>query len=101
MDEDVRVVVAGSGDPELVNEIMRVIRRYCERNEVVPCPVELRDILLSVAALTHLEAAKVDCAAVDMSADSFAEAALGTFQDVSGMLAIPVSCPRAPSPTQH
>ena len=42
----------------LVGEIMRLIERYSKKKEVSPCPSCLRDTMLSVAALLHLEAAK-------------------------------------------
>ena len=72
MAEEVNVVVAGTADPELVNEIMRVIRRYCEANEVIPSPVELRDTMLAVAALSHLRAG-VDDDGIEASCDGFAD----------------------------
>lgn len=92
MAEDVNIVVAGAGDPALVNEIMRLIRRYCEANKIIPCPIELRDTMLSVAALTHLEAARMDCSAIEMSEEDFADAARARHQDVTGALAMPLFC---------
>jgi hypothetical protein len=89
MEKDFDVVVAGSGDPDLVNEIMGLIRRYCEANGVVPYPIELRDTLLAVAALSHLEADKTGPAMVAYAED-FADAARESFRDVTGVLAMPV-----------
>ncbi len=89
MGKDFDVVVAGSGDPDLVNEIMALIGRYCEANGVEPYPVELRDTLLAVAALAHLEADKMGPAMVAYAED-FADAARESFRDVTGVLAMPV-----------
>jgi hypothetical protein len=43
MCKDYQVVVAGSADPDLVNQIMGLIGRYCEGNDIAPWPIELRD----------------------------------------------------------
>ncbi len=91
MDKDFDVVVAGSGDPDLVNEIMALIGRYCEAKGVVPYPVELRDTLLAVAALSHLEADNMGTGMV-VHAEDFADAARESFRDVTGVLAMPVFC---------
>ena len=101
MGKDFHVVVAGSGDPDLVNEIMSLIGRYCESNGVVPCPVELRDTMLAVAALAHLEAGKMECTATAMSAEDFADAAREIFRDVTGVLAMPVFCKQTAAPLRH
>ncbi len=85
MGSDFRVQVAGSADPDLVNEIMGLIARYCEAIGVVPQPIELRDTLLAVAALCHIEAASEVCAASPVSAEDFADAARETFRDVTGV----------------
>jgi hypothetical protein len=44
----------------LVGEVMRIIGRYSKNKEISPCPSCLRDTMLSVAALLHLEAAKAE-----------------------------------------
>ncbi len=89
MDKDFDVVLAGSGDPDLVNEIMALIGRYCEERGIAPYPIELRDTLLAVAALTHLEVDKTGPAMVAYAED-FADAARESFRDVTGVLATPV-----------
>jgi hypothetical protein len=43
----------------LVRAVMQTIKHYGEREHVEPCPKCLRDALLNVAALLHLEAAKI------------------------------------------
>ena len=101
MGKDYDVVVAGSADPDLVNEIMDLIGRYCEANGIVPCPVELRDTMLAVAALAHLEAGKTECTAIAMSGEDFADAARDNFRDVTGVLAMPVFCRQTAVPLRH
>jgi hypothetical protein len=88
MGKDFQVVVAGSADPDLVNQIMDLIGHYCEANGIVPWPVELRDTLLAVAALSHLHAGQSDCTAA--CADDFADAARELFRDVTGVLSMPI-----------
>jgi hypothetical protein len=44
----------------LTEKIMRAIGRYCQDENIKPCPVCLRDTMLVVAALLHLEAAQLD-----------------------------------------
>jgi len=90
MCKDYQVVVAGSADPDLVNQIMGLIGRYCEANGIAPWPIELRDTLLAVAALSHLEAGKLDCAAVAACGEDFADAARESFRDVTGVAPMPV-----------
>ncbi len=101
MDEKVNVVVAGTADPDLVNEIMRLIWRYCEAIQVVPCPTELRDTLLAVAALSHLEAAETDCTPIELAGDDFAEAARESFRDVTGVQPMPLLCTRPVVQVRH
>jgi hypothetical protein len=43
----------------LTDKIMRTIARYNEGAHIEPCPACLRDTMLAVAALLHLEAAKL------------------------------------------
>jgi hypothetical protein len=94
MTYDVQSIEAGAADTALVEELLRTIARYCEKNNIVPCPVELRDTMLAVAALTHIEAAKMKCNEVDVSAEGFAEAASDRFDDVAGALSMPLFCNR-------
>jgi hypothetical protein len=44
----------------LTANIMRTIAGYNQDEDINPCPVCLRDTMLAVAALLHLEAAKLD-----------------------------------------
>ncbi|MGA9268252.1 MAG: hypothetical protein WCF79_09120 [Rhodomicrobium sp.] len=90
MCKDYQVVVAGSADPDLINQIMGLIGRYCEANGIAPWPIELRDTLLAVAALSHLEAGKSDGAAVARDAEDFADAARASFREVTGAPATPI-----------
>jgi len=101
MNEKVHVEVAGTADPDLVNEIMRVIWRYCEAIQVVPCPIELRDTMLAVAALSHLEAAKMDCTPIELAGEEFAEAARESFRDVTGVRPMPLLCSRPVAQVRH
>lgn len=94
MTYDVHSIEAGAADTALVEEVLRAIARYCEKNNIVPCPVELRDTMLAVAALTHIEAAKMQCNEADVSANGFAEAACDRFDDVAGALSMPLFCNR-------
>jgi hypothetical protein len=44
----------------LTEKVMRTIKRYQEDEDINPCPACLRNTMLTVAALLHLEAAKLD-----------------------------------------
>ncbi len=44
----------------LVERIMRVIGHFKQDERINPCPICLRDTMLAVAALLHLEAAKIN-----------------------------------------
>ena len=90
MCKDYQMVVAGSADPDLINQIMGLIGRYCEANGITPWPVELRDTLLAVAALSHLESGKLDGAAVAKGVEDFADAARESFREVTGAPATPI-----------
>jgi hypothetical protein len=46
----------------LVGEVLRTIERYSKRKKISPCPSCLRDSMLSVAAILHLEATKIETA---------------------------------------
>ena len=101
MNEKVPVVVAGTADPDLVNEIMRLIWRYCEAIQFVPCPEELRDTMLAVAALSHLEAAEMNCTPIELAGEEFAEAARESFRDVTGVAPVPLLCTRPLAQVRH
>jgi len=44
----------------LAGRILRVIEKYSEDNRTYPCPGCLRNSIMAIAALLHLEAAKAD-----------------------------------------
>ena len=94
MNKEINAVVAGAADSDLVNEIMHLIGRYCATIQIVPCPVELRDTMLAVAALSHLEAARMDCAPMELAGEEFAEAARESFRDVTGVRPVRLLCTR-------
>jgi hypothetical protein len=61
-----------------VQTIMQTIRRYGERELIEPCPKCLRKTMLTIAALLHLEAARIDAHTSGRSEafdDDFAEVA--------------------------
>ena len=101
MHKDVDGAAAGCGDPELVDQIMSLIKSYCKSNEVAPCPIELRDTLLAVAALAHLEAVRMECLAIQNPSEDFALAAHDILREATGMLAAPVFCAHAPVRLPH
>jgi hypothetical protein len=43
----------------LVGELMRLIGDYGTRENIGPCPLCLRDTVLAIAALLHIEAARI------------------------------------------
>jgi hypothetical protein len=65
----------------LVGEVLRTIERYNKKKKISPCPSCLRDSMLSVAALLHLEGAKAETAKTGKQrfgkrlGDTFAKAA--------------------------
>ncbi len=61
----------------LVEEIMATIGRYSQDHDVVPSAVYLRDTMLSVAALLHIEATKLEGRADIATALNFDPAAIG------------------------
>jgi len=90
------------GPPTLIWSMsMHLIGRYCEAIQVVPCPMELRDTMLAVAALSHLKAAKMDCSPVELVGDDFAEAARESFRDVTGVHLMPLLCTRPVVQVRH
>jgi hypothetical protein len=48
-----------SYDLALVGEITAAVERYNDSNGIEACPSELRDTMLTVAGLLHLEAARL------------------------------------------
>jgi hypothetical protein len=67
-------------DPKLAARILAAIEDYNRENQIVPSPAPLRDTMLAVAALLHLDAARASPAksvllADDVVFDGFAEAA--------------------------
>ncbi len=64
----------------LAGKILRMIEGYTKENETYPCPRCLRNSMMAIAALLHIEAAKMDDVCTQVSADhgfveGFAEAA--------------------------
>lgn len=68
----------------LVEEIMRAIEQYNKDKQTNPCPVCLRDTMLAVAALLHIESgrAMVLAGQTKRVEAEFGEAALGRLRDV-------------------
>jgi hypothetical protein len=68
----------------LVEEIMRTIEQYHKGKEADPCPVCLRNTLLAVAALLHVQSRRRSLPAGQAKCDEaeFGEAALGRLRDV-------------------
>ena len=74
----------------LVREIMRVIGRYSKKEDVDICPLCLRDTMLAVAALLHIEAARIRSKGADRPSpgpkrlgDALAKAARNALEDVT------------------
>ncbi|MGO9173661.1 MAG: hypothetical protein ACLP7P_17105 [Rhodomicrobium sp.] len=61
----------------LVGTIMRTIEQYNKDVNADPCPVCLRDTMLAVAALLHLQAARMDGVNPHLGADGFLEEDFG------------------------
>lgn len=61
----------------LVEKIMRAIDQFNRDVKASPCPACLRDVMLAVAALLHIEAARLEGKSAPAKAleDRFAEAA--------------------------
>jgi hypothetical protein len=72
----------------LVGEVLRTIERYSKKQGIRSCPSCLRDTMLSVAALLHLEAAKIGTAKTGKLfsgkrlGDTFAKAARSRLETV-------------------
>jgi hypothetical protein len=70
----------------LVQTIMQAIKHYGDRELIEPCPRCLRNTMLTIAALLHLEAARIDAhTSVRSEAfdDDFAEVARERLQAVT------------------
>jgi hypothetical protein len=52
----------------LIEKIMRMIENYSKDKPIDPCPICLRNTMLAVAALLHLEAGKIDGEGLDQNA---------------------------------
>jgi hypothetical protein len=67
----------------LVEEIVATIGRYNQSHDVMPSAAYLRDTMLSVAALLHIEATKLDETAIRAIALKFESLAIG-FAEAAG-----------------
>jgi hypothetical protein len=74
----------------LVSELMRVIERYNKREDIDFCPLCLRDTMLAVAALLHIEAARIRSKSTDRPpprpkklGDALARAARNALENVT------------------
>ena len=61
----------------LVEEIMRTIEQYNKSNQADPCPACLRDTMLAVAALLHVQSGQAGRTEAE-----FGKAAIGRLRDV-------------------
>jgi hypothetical protein len=68
----------------LVEEIMRTIEQYHKSNQADPCPACLRDTMLAVAALLHVQcgANSPHASRAECSESEFEAAALRRLRDV-------------------
>ena len=68
----------------LVEEIMRTIEQYNKDKQTGPCPACLRDTMLAVAALLHVQSgrARLHAGQAGRAEAEFGEAALGRLRDV-------------------
>jgi hypothetical protein len=68
----------------LVEEIMRAIEQYNKSKQTEPCPACLRDTMLAVAALLHVQSGRTSVRAdqAKRAEAEFGEAALGRLRDV-------------------
>jgi hypothetical protein len=72
----------------LVGEVLGTIERYSKKNELSACPSCLRDSMLSLAALLHIEAAKIETGStgrlrsVKRLGDTFAKTARSRLETV-------------------
>ena len=85
----------------LAGKILRMIEKYSEENRTYPCPGCLRNSIMAIAALLHLEAAKADeeeSAQISQAmpagfVETFAEAArermLSIMESVAGLGGMP------------
>jgi hypothetical protein len=82
----------------LVSELMRVIESYCKTEDIDICPLCLRDTMLAIAALLHIEAAKIGSRGMDRPprctkklSDALARSARNALEDVFSAKAALVS----------
>jgi hypothetical protein len=68
----------------LVQTIMQTIKHYGQRGLIEPCPRCLRNTMLTIAALLHLEAARID--AHEAFDDDFPEVAREQLQAVTDVV---------------
>src|SRR5262249_19338205 len=80
----------GKHELALVSEIMRAIGSYSTKEDIDICPLCVRDTMLAVAALLHIEAAKIVSKGADMPpprtkklGDALAKAARSALEKVS------------------
>ena len=66
-------------DLALAEKIMRTIERYIQDEEINPDPLSLRNTMLAVAALLHLQSVEINGDALQ---ETFAEAASGQMEAV-------------------
>jgi hypothetical protein len=68
----------------LVEEIMRAIEQYNRDKLADPCPVCLRDTMLAVAALLHIQSGRANdrTGHAERAEAEFGEAAVGRLRDV-------------------
>ena len=81
-----------------MRELLRAIEDYNNREEIEICPLSLRDTMLVIAAVLHLEAARIDSEDADRPrpgakklGDAFSKAARKALEDVSSAKAALVS----------
>jgi hypothetical protein len=82
----------------LASELMRAIGGYSRRENIEACPLCLRDTMLAIAALLHLEAARIGSeisrtprACTKQLSNALAKAARKALEDVADAKAILVS----------
>jgi hypothetical protein len=82
----------------LVRELMHAIEDYSKKQDIDICPLCLRDTMLAVAALAHIEAARIDSESRNRPpprakklGDTLAKAARTALQEVSSAKAALVS----------
>lgn len=71
----------------LVEKVMRTIEQYNREANADPCPACLRNAMLAVAALLHVEAARLCGARPEVLEEEFGEAAREKLQAVTQVIA--------------